>query len=303
MTPRSTPCLQGPAFDGRRRTAGALALALALSVPLAQPLAAQDTTSKDAPTVVPRDTAHAERHQTLFTYRDALLAGGFVGLTFAMFPADKHLAQRLRDEDFQNVRNLDRAATSVEWITTPGTFYIGGGLYAFGRLAHRPNIADLGWHGTEAVLISSGITGILKGVLGRSRPFVTSDTNPRDFKFGKGFANSERQSFPSGHTTTAFAAASAVTSEVRRLWPRYTWYVAPVLYGGATLVGLSRMYHDKHWASDVALGAAIGTFSGLKVVRYSHAHADNPIDKFILRTTIAPDGHGGGYFGFTLPAP
>ncbi len=67
------------------------------------------------------------------------------------------------------------------------------------------------------------------------------------------------------------------------MWPKYTWYVAPVLYGGATLVGLSRMYHNKHWASDVVLGAAIGTFSGLKVVRYSHAHPDNPVDKVLLR--------------------
>jgi membrane-associated phospholipid phosphatase len=75
------------------------------------------------------------------------------------------------------------------------------------------------------------------------------------------------------------------------------------MYGGATLVGLSRMYHNKHWASDVALGAAVGTFSGLKVVRYSHAHPDNKLDRVILKTVIAPDGHGGGYLGFSLPAP
>ncbi|MDB4881403.1 MAG: phosphoesterase PA-phosphatase related protein [Gemmatimonadetes bacterium] len=285
-----------------RRTASALALAIASSMRLAQPLAAQEP-SRDAPTVVPRDTAHAERHQTLFTYRDAALAAGFVGLTFAMFPADEHFAQRLQNQDLQTVKTLDQAATKVEWITSPGAFYIGGGLYAFGRLAHHPDIADLGWHGTEAVIIASGITSLLKGTLGRSRPYVTSDTNPRDFGFGKGFSSSDRQSFPSGHTTTAFAAASAVTSEVRRMWPKYTWYVAPVMYGGATLVGLSRMYHDKHWASDVVLGAAVGTFSGLKTVRYSHAHADNPIDRVMLHATIAPDGHGGGYLGFTLPAP
>jgi membrane-associated phospholipid phosphatase len=220
-----------------------------------------------------------------------------------MFPADEQFAKSLQRENLQTIDALDRAATSVEWITTPGAFYIGGGLYAVGRLTKRPNIADLGWHGTEAVLISSGITGVLKGVLGRARPFVSADTNPRDFKFAKGFSSSDRQSFPSGHTTTAFAAASAVTSEVRRLWPKYTWYVGPVLYGGAALVGVSRMYHDRHWASDVVLGAAIGTFSGLKVVRYSHAHPDNPIDKVLLRTTIAPDGRGGAYLGLTLPAP
>ena len=49
------------------------------------------------------------------------------------------------------------------------------------------------------------------------------------------------------------------------------------MYGGATLVGLSRMYNNAHWASDVTLGAAIGTFSGIKVVRFNHSHAhDRP---------------------------
>jgi membrane-associated phospholipid phosphatase len=216
---------------------------------------------------------------------------------------DKHIAEQLQSDRYINNKFLGNSATGFELISSPGAFVIGGGLYAFGRFAHHPDVADLGWHGTEAVLISSGITGLLKGALGRARPFVTGDTNPRDFKFGKGFSNADRQSFPSGHTTTAFAAASAVTSEMRRLYPQYVWFVAPVMYGGATMVGLSRMYHNKHWASDVVLGAAVGTFSGLKVVRYSHAHPDNKVDQVILHATIMPDGHGGGYLGFTLPAP
>jgi membrane-associated phospholipid phosphatase len=283
----------------RSRLAGSLALAISLSAPLALPLGAQEK-SPDAPTVVPRDTAHAERHQTLFTYRDAALAAGFVGLTFAMFPADKHLAQRLQDQDLQTIKSLDQSAKSFEWITSPGAFVIGGGLYTYGRLAHHPDIADLGWHGTEAVLISSGITGLLKGTLGRARPFVTNDTNPRDFKFGKGFSSSDRQSFPSGHTTTAFAAASSVTSEVRRLWPKYTWYVAPVLYGGATLVGVSRMYHNKHWASDVVLGAGIGTFAGLKVVRFNHTHKGDRLDRWLLGANMQSDGAGGAALAWNV---
>ena len=63
------------------------------------------------------------------------------------------------------------------------------------------------------------------------------------------------------------------------------------MYGGATLVGLSRMYHNKHWASDVVLGAAIGTFSGRKVVQYSHVHK-TAIDRVILHTTIVPTKGG-----------
>jgi membrane-associated phospholipid phosphatase len=278
------------------------ALILTLGVMPPARAAAQNPAPGDDRTVVPRDTAHAERRQTLFTYRDAILAAGFAGLTVAMFPLDKNIARQIRQDSTFN-GFTQNSAVGFETISSPGAYVIGGGLYLIGRVAKKPDLADFGWHGTEAVLIASGVTGVLKGTLGRARPFVSSDTNPRDFRFGRGFSSSDRQSFPSGHTSTAFAAAAAVTSEVRRLHPKALPIVAPVMYGGATLVGLSRMYHNKHWASDVALGAAVGTFSGLKVVRYSHAHPDNKIDRVMLHASIAPDGEGGALLGFTLPAP
>jgi hypothetical protein len=272
---------------------GGLVLAAALVIlPCAPALAQVSTTT---------DTSKAQ--QTLFNKRDAWLAAGFAGLTVLMFPIDKHIETHLRDQSTPANRFLDHAATGFEYVSTPGSFIIGGALYGIGVVADKPNLKDLGWHGTEAVILGSGITGVLKGVLGRQRPDAVADARPSDFQFGKGFTNDNRTSFPSGHSTTAFAAAAAVTSEVNRMWPKYTWYVAPVMYGGATLVGLSRMYHNRHWASDVALGAGIGTFSGLKVVKYAHAHPDNLLDRIMLRTSAAPDGHGGAYIIWTAPAP
>ncbi len=52
------------------------------------------------------------------------------------------------------------------------------------------------------------------------------------------------------------------------------------------------MYHNAHWASDVALGAGIGTFSGLKVVRYNHSHPKNRLDRLLLGTHIVRDTRG-----------
>jgi hypothetical protein len=45
----------------------------------------------------------------------------------------------------------------------------------------------------------------------------------------------------------------------------------------------------------VVLGAAIGTFGGLKVVRYSHNHPDNFVDRVVLpmQAMVAPDGQLG----------
>lgn len=276
-------------------SSGRLALAAAFALaPCAAALA-------QTPAPAPVDTTQA--HQTLFTARDAWLAAGFAALTVAMFPVDKHIETHLRDQTTPANRFLDNSAKGVEYITTPGSFIIGGALYGIGVVANKPKLRDLGWHGTEAVLLGSGITGVLKGTLGRARPDASVLTQPSDFKFGKGFSSAGRTSFPSGHTTTAFAAAAAVTSEVDRMWPRYTWYVGPVMYGGATLVGLSRMYHNRHWASDVVLGAGIGTFSGLKVVKYTHAHPDNFVDRVLLHTSAAPDGRGGAYLVWSAPAP
>jgi membrane-associated phospholipid phosphatase len=249
------------------------------------------------------ETDTSRKHQTLFTAADGLLAAGFVGATMVMFPIDRHIANHLRDQTTPANQFLDNAARGFEGLTSPGAFLIGPALYAYGRLADHPGVQDLGWHGTEAALVGSGATGLLKGLLGRARPYVSADTNPRDFKALKGFSSASRQSFPSGHTTTAFAVAASVTSEVHRMWPQATWYVGPVLYGGATLVGLSRMYHNQHWASDVVLGAGVGTFAGLKVVRYSHAHPDNFIDRVILKASIMPDGHGGGVLAWAVPVP
>ncbi len=249
----------------------------------------------------PRDTTHAQSQAPFFTKKDALLAGGFVLGTVAMFPLDKHIA--LNFQKPSNSSFLKNASTGVEVIASPGAYVIGGSLYVVGRLGKMDRVADLGWHGTEAVMFAEGITWLLKGVNGRSRPFVSNGERPADFNFGKGFGNGDYSSFPSGHTSTAFAAAAAVTNETTRWWPKSTWIVGPVMYAGATAVGLSRMYHNKHWASDVVMGAAIGTFSGRKVVQYMHGHPGNKLDAIILRTSIVPDGQGGRMVMVSIPAP
>lgn len=242
----------------------------------------------------------------LFTRNDVFVAGGFAAATVALFPLDEHIATRLQNPSAQADRFLHHAATDFEWFGSTGPFIIGGSLYAVGMLWHHPEIADLGWHGAEAAIVADGATFVLKGLAGRGRPFVSGDTNPHDFHFAGGFGKDDRQSFPSGHTTTAFAVAAAVTSEARRHWPTQwwsTWLVAPAMYGGATMVGAARMYHNVHWASDVAVGAAIGTFAGRKLVQYNHAHPHNLVDRTILRTAVVPNGSGGFAVVWSAPVP
>ncbi len=268
-----------------RRGFTRLSTVVCLTVSVARDVVAQ-------PALPPEAKADsAKTPAPLFTTKDFVAAGAFAAGTVAMFPLDERLAKHLTNPGAQANKFFSNASKGVEWIASPGPYLIGGTLYAVGRLGHYDRVADLGWHGTEAVFVADVLTYVLKGVNGRSRPYVSNDTNPRDYKFLKGFGDGSRQSFPSGHTTSAFAAAAAVTAETGTWWPRSKCVIGPLMYGGATMVGLSRMYHNKHWASDVVLGAAIGTFSGWKVVQYSHAHP-TPIDKALLHVSVVPAGEG-----------
>jgi membrane-associated phospholipid phosphatase len=152
-------------------------------------------------------------------------------------------------------------------------------------------MARAGLHAAEAVLIGDLVTGGVKVIAGRKRPYLAPD-NPYDFRFMRGLRADSMRSFPSGHTTSAFAAAAVVTAEAGYYWESGTALVAPVLFGLASIAGVSRMYNNAHWASDVVVGAAIGTFVGWKVARYTHDHPTNAIDNFFLGRPDGEDDDG-----------
>ena len=239
----------------------------------------------------PTDTTHISQ-EPLFTNRDAWVALGFAAGTVALYPADRYFARKLQTPHNQENRFLQNAATDFRYMGTPGSLYIGLGMYAVGRVARIDRMADLGLHGTEALLVASGTVYVLKGLMGRARPELDIE-DERNFALARGFKKGDDyRSFPSGHSAMGFAAAAAVTSETSKWWPQSTWFIAPVMYGGATMIAASRMYNNKHWASDVVMGAAIGTFAGTKVVRYHHSHPGNRIDKWLLHPHVEkkPDG-------------
>jgi undecaprenyl-diphosphatase len=102
-----------------------------------------------------------------------------------------------------------------------------------------------------AVLLGSGASGAIKELVGRARPPLA---NPDVIALS---VAPHTPSFPSGHATTAFAAAAAVGAFHPRL--------RVPLFGLAVLVGLSRVYLGVHYALDVVAGAALGIALGLSV--------------------------------------
>ena len=69
--------------------------------------------------------------------------------------------------------------------------------------------------------------------------------------------SSSANSFPSGHTATAFMTAEFMRMEYRNVSPWYGVYG----YVAATATGVLRMYNNRHWLSDVVAGAGIGILS------------------------------------------
>jgi membrane-associated phospholipid phosphatase len=236
------------------------------------------------------DTA-AQRSKRLFIKRDLYIVGAFAAGAVAMFPVDRKLANHLQDSTVQANRLLSHGATAARLLGNPGAFAMPFATYVAGRMLHKPHAAELGLHTFESVVMGEMVTSVAKSAAGRARPLQDPD-DPFNYNFGRGLKNDPYRSMPSGHATAAFAAASAATSEVGEHWPRHKMAVGITLYTAAGLVGLSRMYNNDHWASDVVVGAAIGTFSGWKVVGYTHAHPHNPVDRILLgtRVTPAPDG-------------
>jgi membrane-associated phospholipid phosphatase len=108
-----------------------------------------------------------------------------------------------------------------------------------------------------AVAVSNLVTEVLKYCIGRGRPFVGGEANA--FHFSHFAGNPAYYSFPSGHATTAFALALAVSA----IWPQAR--VAMAIY--ALIIAMSRLVLLAHHPSDVVAGAMVGIV-GTVFVRY-----------------------------------
>ena len=126
------------------------------------------------------------------------------------------------------------------------------GFWGGGWLAGDQKLAATGEVLMESEIINGLVTTAMKQIVGRERP----DQSGND-------------SFPSGHTSDSFCFAAVIDHRLGHGW-------GIPAYGLALFTGLSRMESDKHWLSDVAMGAGLGTIIGYSV---SKNHDDWPYQK------------------------
>jgi membrane-associated phospholipid phosphatase len=164
--------------------------------------------------------------------------------------------------------------------------------YGVGRVAGLHTTADVGLHTLEALVLTTGVSQFIRGVLGRTRPRASLE-DPFRFKPFSGFSGFETRSYPSLHTAASFAAATALVGEVRERRPGAVKVAAPLLYTAALVPPLTRIYLDQHWASDIVAGTFVGALLGSRVVSYAHSHRRTRLDRALLAMSAAPDGRGG----------
>ncbi|MEZ4417066.1 MAG: phosphatase PAP2 family protein [Gemmatimonadota bacterium] len=179
-------------------------------------------------------------------------------------------------------------ASAFEPLGTAWPSLIGGSLYLAARIGGYHDTADIAGHVTTSILAASAASGLAKFAFGRARPYLPSSDDGALAPF-RALADGGYTSFPSGHTTAAFAMASALSAELSDRWPRLAPIAPTVLYTAASLTGFARVYHDRHWLTDVVAGAMLGRWVGLQVVRHAHAEdaGSSAIEPFVA---LGPTG-------------
>lgn len=183
------------------------------------------------------------------TFRSILWVSLFCLIAVAGYADDDNFLVRLDQDIFDAIYDEPPRSEPLGTAMEIGT-YFGDGRTMLGVSLLLMAYGDDKNRETGRLLTSTFIsTGVIvwgmKEIIGRKRPLDDVVGNP---------------AFPSGHTAYAFAGATLLGN-------RYPQLRIP-LYIGAGLVGITRIYLGRHYASDVIAGAAVGTITGALVSRH-----------------------------------
>ena len=185
--------------------------------------------------------------KALEIYRSRLVLVCISILCASPLSAQLYKLDRSTEEEFTEHRKHE--PTEFWQIISNSTNYASFGvpvsLYVGGLLSDDAQMKRNALHIGETIIVSSALTFAAKYAVHRSRPAVTNT----DITAA---SNGGSPSMPSGHTSEAFATATALSMA----YPK--WYVMVPAYAWAGSVGYSRMYLGVHYPTDVMAGAVLG---------------------------------------------
>jgi membrane-associated phospholipid phosphatase len=253
----------------RRISSGLLCVAvLAVHMPAQQPVAAIRT----------RDSA-----ATNLSGRDLGIGAAAVAL---LFFADKPIARVFHGYYGPNTRTIAQAFDKFGEPT--GMAVVLGGLGIAALATRDKGMVRTLVRTAGAVAIASGVSETFKYAIGRLRPYADPDRDALDFRPFRG-AQLGTPSFPSGHTTVAFALATSLGDASHNRWVRLG------LWGVAAGTGWARLQLDQHWVTDIVAGAAVGILSA----RFAEGRL-RVLGVRAPRLIVSPRSLG---VGWTLPLP
>jgi membrane-associated phospholipid phosphatase len=192
--------------------------------------------------------------------------------TFADEPIQQ-FALKLRDHN-RPLRDVSSYVTRFGGLYEA---YVLVGLGAYGFIFKNTKIKTTTLLATQSYITSAAISALLKVISGRQRPiyydvrYNEAEPTFRGPFFGGGRDRNGKRintSFPSGHTTAAFSAATVYAMEYKDK------PIIPIIsYTAAALIGLSRITENKHWFTDVLAGATLGYLTGRQVVNNYHRYS------------------------------
>ncbi|MGQ7871081.1 phosphatase PAP2 family protein [Sunxiuqinia sp. sy24] len=183
--------------------------------------------------------------------RDWATAGVLSASIAAITLIDEPVRDAFQDWHEQAGRSGERiTANFLEPLGEEYALAVIGGFMGYGLLANNSKSQSTALLAGESFVLASLLAQISKRLIGRARPHSGADP----FQFNGPFQGT---GFPSGHTTAAFAVASVIANQYAD-----TPAVPIISYSIATAAGLSRIYDNRHWLSDVAGGAVLGILVG-----------------------------------------
>lgn len=301
MNVQSTRTSQGAASRPLPFTRWCAVMLVAVAT-LASPASTQAQVSDASPNLsnasseVPADSAKPPRK--FMTRRDLAYSAAALAATAAIAPFDVRIAHWWQQPSVQGSAARNDLVHSLTVVNEMPLTIAAVATYGAGRLLHSPTTADVGAHWTEAMVLTVALSELIRVPVGRARPRVSPD-DQYQFDVGAGFNKFENRSFPSLHSAVGFATAAVLVGEMRERNSDAVRIAAPLLYAGATIPGITRMYLNQHWGSDVFAGAFLGALIGTRVVQYGHSRRTK-LDKFLLGAVPLPDGQGGLRVAFSI---
>ena len=182
-------------------------------------------------------------------------AGLFLIIDTGLYQSDAKIQQYVQDH---RSNASDRLADLVRPFGDGRyTLPLLAGFYYYGVSQNNHQAINAALLGTESFFINGVLTEAIKLSGHRHRP---SSGDPSDTWDGPRLSN-ENVSFPSGHTSSAFAVATVVATVYKD-----DKFVPVLAYSIATLTGWSRINDNQHWTSDVFAGAVLGYCTAKSVI-------------------------------------